>query len=174
MLTKIRGLAAFLAISGWADEGMWLFEHFPKQQVQAKYKIAVSDDFLRHLERASVRFNNGGSGSIVSQYGLLFTNHHVGEDCIQKLSSAEHDYMANGFFARDSSEEKACPDLEVNLLLSTADITEKVNRGIQPGTSSADANRMRKAAVAQIEKDCAASSGNRCDVVSLYSGGQYS
>jgi S1-C subfamily serine protease len=54
---------------------------------------------LAHLERASVRFNSSGSGSIVSPHGLLLTNHHVGEDCIQKLSGAEHDYMAKGFSA---------------------------------------------------------------------------
>ncbi len=64
------------------------------------------DDFLKHLERTSVRFNNGGSGSIVSTHGLLLTNHHVGEDCIQKLSTAEHDYMANGFSSSAANEEK--------------------------------------------------------------------
>ena len=157
-----------------ADEGMWLFDHFPAAEVQKKYGFAASDDFLRHLERASVRFNNGGSGSFVSAHGLLFTNHHVGADCIQKLSTAEHDYMAGGFNAAAESDEKACPDLEVNVLLSTTDVTAKVNEGIGPDTASAEANRMRKASTARIEKECAGSSGNRCDVVSLYSGGQYS
>jgi len=83
------------AICAWADEGMWLFDHFPKEQIAKTYGFTVTGDFLGHLERASVRFNNGGSGSFVSARGLLFTNHHVGQDCIQKLSTAEHDYMAN-------------------------------------------------------------------------------
>jgi hypothetical protein len=73
-----------------------------------------------------VRFNNGGSGSFISPHGLLFTNHHVGEDCIQKLSSAEHDYMANGFSSSSEGEEKACPDVELNVLLSTLDVTARV------------------------------------------------
>jgi len=162
-----------LAVCVLADEGMWLFDHFPSDQVRKKYDYTVTTDFLHHLERASVRFNNGGSGSFVSPHGLLFTNHHVGADCIQKLSTAEHDYMANGFSAATEADEKACPDLEVNVLLSTTDVTSRVNEGIGADTASADANRMRKASTARIEKECAAS-GNRCDVVSLYSGGQYS
>jgi hypothetical protein len=162
------------AICAMADDGMWLFDHFPKEQVLKTYGFTVTDDFLRHLERASVRFNNGGSGSFVSPRGLLFTNHHVGQDCIQKLSSAEHDYMAYGFSAANDAGEKACPDLEVDALLSTVDVTAKVNEGIAADAPGADANRMRKASIAKIEKECTTSTGNRCDVVTLYSGGEYS
>ena len=157
-----------------ADEGMWLFDHFPKDQVAAKYGFQATDEFLHHLERASVRFNNGGSGSFISPSGLLFTNHHVGQDCIEKLSTAEHDYLANGFQTENQAGEKACPDLEVDALLSTADVTARVNNGIGPKTAPVDANRMRKAAIARIEKDCVSSTHNRCDVVTLYSGGEYS
>lgn len=170
--TTLLGLA-FLGYL-FADEGMWLFDHFPKDQVAAKYGFQATDEFLHHLERASVRFNNGGSGSFISPSGLLFTNHHVGQDCIEKLSTAEHDYLANGFQTENQAGEKACPDLEVDALLSTADVTTKVNNGIGPKTAPVDANRMRKAAVARIEKDCVSSTHNRCDVVTLYSGGEYS
>ena len=173
--TVLAGLLAlFLALSASADEGMWLFDHFPKAQVEQKYQVKITDDFLRHIERSSVRFNNGGSGSFVSAQGLLFTNHHVGEDCIHQLSSAQHDYLGDGFYAAVEKDEKTCPDLEVNVLLKTADVTTDVNHGVQDSTSSAEANRMRKASMARIENDCAKSSGNRCDVVTLYSGGQYS
>ena len=100
------------AICAIADDGMWLFDHFPKEQVLKTYGFTVTDDFLGHLERASVRFNNGGSGSFVSPRGLLFTNHHVGQDCIQKLSSAEHDYMAHGF---SSANDKSSPSIFARL-----------------------------------------------------------
>ena len=174
MLTKTLALGFVFSILAGADEGMWLFDHFPRAQVEKAYRFTVTDDFLRHLERASVRFNNGGSGSFVSPNGLLFTNHHVGQDCIQKLSSAEHDYMANGFSAATEAEEKTCPDLEVDALLRTSDVTAQVNQAIRPETSAAEANRMRRASVARIEKDCSSSTGHRCDVVTLYSGGEYS
>ena len=168
------GLGFVFTIFAVADEGMWLFDHFPAARVNKNYGFEVTDQFLRHLERASVRFNNGGSGSFISPHGLLFTNHHVGADCIQKLSSAEHDYMANGFSSATESDEKACPDLEVNALLQTSDVTANVNEGINDHTPDAESNRMRKASIARIEKECANSTGNRCDVVTLYSGAQYS
>src|SRR5579864_6650323 len=110
MLIKTVALGFVWSILAVADEGMWLFDHFPRAQIEKAYGFSVSDGFLRHLERASVRFNNGGSGSIVSPHGLLLTNHHVGEDCIQQLSTPEHDYMANGFSAVTQTEEKTCSD----------------------------------------------------------------
>jgi hypothetical protein len=170
----MAGLGSFLMICAMADEGMWLFDHFPKAQVEQKYHVRISDQFLRHLERSSARFNSGGSGSFISPRGLLFTNHHVGEDCIHQLSSSQHDYLADGFYAATEQDEKTCPDLEVNVLLDTSDVTAQVNQGVKDSTPSAEANRMRKASMARIESECHKSSGNRCDVVTLYSGGQYS
>ncbi|HEX4594638.1 MAG TPA: S46 family peptidase, partial [Bryobacteraceae bacterium] len=174
MFAKTLALGFVLTILALGDEGMWLFDHVPKAQIEKTYGFNVPDDFLRHLERASVRFNNGGSGSMVSSHGLLLTSHHVGEDCIQKLSSAQNDYMANGFSAASEAEEKTCPDLEVDVLLRTSEVTGKVNEGIGTETPAAEANRMRKASIARIEKDCSASTANRCDVVMFYSGGEYS
>jgi len=174
MLTKISLLGLLLAGIAMADEGMWLFDHFPKEQVERKYGFRVTDDFLKHLEHASARFNNGGSGSFVSPRGLLFTNHHVAQDCIEKLSSAEHDYMAGGFESPAEADEKMCPDLEVDALLTTSDVTSQVNEGIHSDTSAAEANRMRKATIARVEKDCSTPKDHRCEVVSLYSGALYS
>jgi hypothetical protein len=152
---------------------MWPVNQFPRAAVQKKYGFDVTAGFLEHIQRSSVRFNNGGSGSIISPRGLLFTNHHVGRDCIQKVSSAEHDYVANGFYAATEADEKKCPDLEINVLLKIQDVTEKVKQGETPGADTAAVNQARKGAMARIEKECAAGTGNRCDVVTLYSGGRY-
>jgi hypothetical protein len=173
MRLRILPIAAVAAVCLWADEGMWLFNKFPKEMVAKRYGYQVTDAFLDHLRLASVRFNNGGSGSFVSPHGLLFTNHHVGADCIQKLSTAEHDYMAQGFFALSEADEQKCPDLEVNVLLGVEDVTGQVNSAVQAGATSAEANQQRKGAMARLEKECAAKTGNRCDVVTLYSGGEY-
>ncbi|PYX96300.1 MAG: serine protease, partial [Acidobacteria bacterium] len=83
----------FLASLALADEGMWLYNAFPAEKVQAKYGFAPSQQWRDHLRLSSVRFNNGGSGSFVSADGLTFTNHHVGAECVQQLSSAGRDYM---------------------------------------------------------------------------------
>src|SRR5436853_3035796 len=157
---------------------MWLTNQFPKDAVRKRYGVSVTDQFHDHARLSSVRFNNGGSGSFISPQGLLFTNHHVGRDCIQKVSSADHDYVAIGFYAASPADERKCPDLEVNVLLKIDDVTAKVKEGEKPDADTASVdnaavNQSRKAAMARIEKECASGTGNRCDVVTLYSGGRY-
>src|SRR6188768_1443470 len=171
-------ITLFLAVltaaqPGRADEGMWLLNRFPKEELKKKYGVAITDDFLQHLQMSSVRFNSGGSGSFVSPNGLLFTNHHVGAECIYKVSTKEHDYMKDGFQAKTAGDEKACPDLEVNVLLRIESVTAKVNEGVTAATAPADANRIRQANITRLESACNKATGNRCDVVTLYSGGQY-
>ncbi len=169
----LAACAVLLAARASADEGMWLFNNFPRQTVQNKYGFAVTDAFLNHLQLSAVRFNSGGTGSFVSPNGLLFTNHHVGADCIQKISTPQNDYMKDGFYAKSEADEPKCPDLEVNVLLKIEDVTAKVTSGVPAQTPAAEANQRKKAAMSQIEKECNAATGNRCDVVTLFSGGQY-
>ncbi len=163
----------FSSLPATADEGIWLFNAFPRQAVEKAYGFRVTGEFLNHLQQSAVRFNNGGTGSFVSASGLLFTNHHVGADCIQKLSTAQNDYMRDGFLAASQPDERRCPDLEVNVLRRIEDVTAKVEAAATPQTPPAEANRLRKAAMNSIEKACSASTGLRCDVVTLYAGGRY-
>src|SRR5438270_9116098 len=90
-------IAFCLSLSSFADEGMWLYNAFPKDKVKAKYGFAPDQQWLDHVRLGSVRFNNGGSGSFVSADGLTFTNHHVGADCIRDLSTGGKDYINKGF-----------------------------------------------------------------------------
>lgn len=178
MRSKKPVVALFLAATLFAstlpaDEGLWLLNRFPSKTVEAKYGFTVTDEFLENMRKASVRFNNGGSGSFISPDGLLFTNHHVGSDCIQKLSTAKDDYMNNGFYAATQADEKACPDLEVNVLLQIDDVTAKVNEGVTAQTPPAEANKIRRENMTRLETECTNSTGNRCDIVRLFSGGEY-
>ena len=156
-----------------ADEGMWLFNAFPKDKVKAKYGFALDQQWLDHVRLSSIRFNNGGSGSFVSPEGLAFTNHHVGATCIQQLSSGGTDYMKTGFYAKARSNEAKCPDLELNVLVGIEDVTSQVNGAVKPTMSTAQASQAQRAAMANIEQDCTKSTGLRCDVVTFYSGEVY-
>ena len=156
-----------------ADEGMWLFNAFPRDKVRAKYGFELSQPWLDHVRLGSVRFNNGGSGSFVSPDGLTFTNHHVGAVCVQQLSSHGHDYIKEGFYAKTQAEEAKCPDLELNQLVGIEDVTSTVKAAAKPELSSAEAARAQRAAMSRIEQDCASSTGLRCDVVTFYSGEVY-
>jgi hypothetical protein len=164
----------FLACSlAFADEGMWLYNAFPKEKLKAKYGFAPTQQWLDHVRLSSVRFNNGASGSFVSADGLTLTNHHVGAECIQQLSTGEKDYMKSGFRAGSLAEEAKCPDLELNQLLAVEDVTTQVNAAAKPEMSVAEAGKAKRGAMSEIEKSCATSTGLRCDVVTLYAGGVY-
>ncbi len=166
----ILALATPLAL---ADEGMWLYNAFPKDRVQRQYGFLATQEWLDHLQLSSVRFNNGGSGSFVSADGLAFTNHHVGADCIGKLSTSGTDYMKTGFYAKTQAEEAKCPDLELNVLTGIDDVTAKIKGATTAAMSTANAGQAQRSAMSAIEKDCATSTGLRCDVVTLYSGEVY-
>jgi len=166
-------LSAALALPALADEGMWPFNNIPSAALKQKYGWAPDQAWLDHVRLASVRFNNGGSGSFVSETGLVLTNHHVGANCIQKISSPEHDYVKTGYIAKSAAEEVKCPDLELNALEGIEDVTAKVNANVKPGMTDAQVLEAQKADQARLEKDCNEKTGLRCDTVTLYAGSEY-
>jgi hypothetical protein len=172
LLFLICSIVPFAA-SALADEGMWLFNAPPLKQLKEKYQFEPTPQWLEHLQKASVRFNSGGSGSFVSANGLVITNHHVGADCLQKFGDAQHNYLRDGFYAKTQAEEKKCVDLELNVLMSIEDVTARVNGALKPGMSSDAAAGARRNAIAQIEKESKEKTGLRSDVVTLYQGGAY-
>ncbi len=161
------------ALPATAGEGMWTFDNPPTKLLQEKYGFAPSADWLDRVRLASVRFNDGGSGAFVSAEGLMITNHHVGLACIQNVSTAERDYVKDGFYAPTRDQEVACPGYEVNVLMKTLDVTSQVLGAVRPAMTDKEAGDARKAATATIENECNARTGLRCDVVKLYQGGEY-
>jgi hypothetical protein len=171
-MTKFLLPVLLVAITpAFADEGMWLFNQFPKDRVEKKYGVRIQQPLLDHLRLSSVRV--GASGSFVSPNGLIFTNHHVVLGCVQDVSTPEHDYVTNGFYAKSLADEKKCPGAEANVLLNIEDITAKVKAAVKADPASAEANRERKAELARLETECGARTGHNCQAVTLYGGAQY-
>jgi len=156
-----------------ADEGMWLFNNPPLKQFKEKYQFEPTQQWLEHLQKSSVRFNSGGSGSFVSSTGLTITNHHVGLDTLQKISSETNNYVRDGFYAKIQADEVRATDLELNVLISIEDVTTRVNAAVKPGLNAEQSATARQKAIAEIEKESKEKSGLRSDVVTLYQGGAF-
>src|SRR5438067_7773045 len=172
-LVSLSILFVAIPAAALADEGMWLFNNPPLKQFKEKYQFEATPQWLEHLQKASVRFNSGGSGSFVSANGLCITNHHVGADALQKASSEQHNYLKDGFYAKTSADEIKCADLELNVLMSIEDVTAQVNAAVKSAMSADAAGKARENAIAQIEKESKDKTGLRSDVVTLYQGGAY-
>jgi hypothetical protein len=156
-----------------ADEGLWLFNTPPLEQLKTRYHFSPDAAWLEHLQKSSVRFNNGGSGSFVSSDGLVITNHHVGADALQKFSGSEHNCLRDGFYAATSAAEKKCYDLELNVLESIEDVTDRVNAAVPQGATPEEALAARRKAIADIEQESMKTTGLRSDVVTLFEGASY-
>jgi V8-like Glu-specific endopeptidase len=160
-----------------ADEGMWTFDHFPKDIAGKKYGVQVSDQMLSRLQQAIVRLESGCTGSFASPDGLVLTNHHCVASCLAQNSTAERDLVANGFNPKARENEIRCQGNQASVLVETEHVTSKVT-GALSGVPSADVARKRNEALTNLESTCEEASkkagkGLKCETVTLYQGGQY-
>ena len=177
-------LLAALALPMAADEGMWLFNQFPKEQVKKTYSFEVTDQFLDNLRLASLRIGSN-AGSLVSANGLILTDRSAVADCVAKLNSAQHDYVKDGFYAAAEAGELPCPGLEASVLVGLEDVTSQVKdtgpakeapknaKAAAAAEKTVDAMQKRNAAIARLEKACADKTSDTCSVVKLSSGERY-
>src|SRR5499427_8341464 len=162
-----------LQFTALADEGMWPFNNVPRAEIKKKYGFDVTDEWLKKVQLASVRFNSGGSGSFVSPNGLVLTNYHIVEDFVGEMSTPEKDYAKEGFLAQSQADERKVSDLELNQLISIEDVTSRVNGAVKPGMSDAEAFAARRKEITAIEAESTKATGLRSDVITLYQGARY-
>ncbi len=175
-MTLLRLLFSSLLLTAAAlraDDGMWLLNNPPLKDLKDRHGFEPTPAWLEQVQKASVRFNNGGSGSFASADGLVVTNHHVASDAIYKLSTAGHNHLRDGFRAKTRADELKCVDLELNVLMSVEDVTDRINAALKPDLPAAEAQVARQTVMAEIEKESLDRTGLRSDVVTLYQGGQY-
>ncbi|HEY8616818.1 S46 family peptidase [Phenylobacterium sp.] len=175
-LASTTAVAAVLGLAAGpvsADEGMWTYDNFPSAKVRETYGVTVDQAWLDRVRGASVRLTTGCSASTVSPQGLVLTNAHCVIECVQDLSTAQADYVKDGFLTATREEERACPGMQAEILTQISDVTDQVRRATA-GKAGQDFVRARDAAMAEIEKaGCGGDATLRCQVVSLYRGGQF-
>jgi hypothetical protein len=170
-------LACLAALPALADEGMWTFDNFPSSAVKQHYEADITPAWLDHVRLSTIRLTNC-TASFVSPEGLILTNHHCVESCLAELSSKEKSLVELGFVAADRSAEQRCSAQLADVLVSTENVTDAVSKAIA-GLGDTAANDARKRTLTTLEQVCEqastrAKSGKlRCQVVSLYQGGQY-
>jgi hypothetical protein len=155
-----------------ADEGMWLPNDFPSTRVQAAYGFAPSQQWLDRVRLGAVKLSNGCSASFVSTGGLVMTNHHCARECVQDLSTPRADHLEKGFFAAAPKDERRCPNIEADQLVSITDVTDRIHAATAGRDGEAFATALRQES-ARIEGACTTGSEVRCDVVNLFHGGKY-
>jgi V8-like Glu-specific endopeptidase len=173
---RYAALVAFTALpmsAAHADEGMWTFDAFPAAKMQADYGWAPDQAWLDKVRSAAVRLTGGCSASFVSSEGLILTNHHCVADCLQNLSTAKADYLKNGYGSGAATRERLCPGQQAEVVTSIRDVTPDIKNAIGAATGLA-AVKAKTAAIARIESaGCPDTRTTRCQVVTLYGGGQY-
>ena len=169
-LVALALLVGAFGIVPRAEEGFWPYNLVPKAAIKAKYKFDATEQWLKHLQLATVHFG-GATGSIVSPKGLILTNHHVGLRSLQQLSTAEKDLVKGGFYAPTPADELKVPGLSLRVLQSIEDVTAKVAEAVKPGMTPQEISAARQKAIQAIQGEPQA--GVNKQVVPLYAGAVY-
>lgn len=170
----ITALTALPLSVARADEGMWTFDAFPTAKMSKDYGWAPDQHWLDRVRATAVRLTGGCSASFVSAEGLILTNHHCVAGCAEQNSTAKNNLLRNGFVAGTRERELKCAGQQAEVVTSIRDVTGDVKGAVGAATGE-PAVKARNAAIARIESaGCPDKTTMRCQVVTLYGGGQYS
>jgi hypothetical protein len=177
-LLALLGLPALLAPPpALADPGMWTFHDFPSALVRRQHGVDIEQAWLDRVRTSVIRLA-GCTASFVSPDGLILTNHHCSESCLDEHSSAEQPLLKSGFLARRRDEELRCGTQVADVLMGMENVTPKVDAALR-GLDDKSANDARKKTLTQLEQACEDASRHavggplKCESVTLYQGGQY-
>ncbi|MCU0461171.1 MAG: S46 family peptidase [Bacteroidales bacterium] len=162
------------------DEGMWipiLIEKYNIRLMQEKgFKLTAEDIYSVNkacMKDAVVKFGGGCTGELISSEGLLITNHHCGYGAIQRLSTIEHDYLANGYWAMSREEEIPSPGSFITILKSMEDVTDRMMKGITDEMDSEARQNVLNANSDEIRKTAIEGTHYTAMITPFYMGNQY-
>ena len=169
---------SLFTLTGQADEGMWMLGNLNKQtrKTMKELGLQMPADKLYNpkkpsLKDAVVSFGGFCSGVVVSEDGLVFTNHHCGFSSVQQHSSVEHDYLKDGFVARSRAEELPNPELYVRFLLRTEDVTKRVLGAVKPSMNEMERSSAVDSMMMVIGGEVSLKDSTLLGVVDAYYGG---
>ncbi|WP_287682125.1 S46 family peptidase [Bacteroides sp.] len=169
---------SLFTLTGQADEGMWMLGNLNKQtrKTMKELGLQMPADKLYNpkkpsLKDAVVSFGGFCSGVVVSEDGLVFTNHHCGFSSVQQHSSVEHDYLKDGFVARSRAEELPNPELYVRFLLRTEDVTKRVLGAVKPSMNELERSSAVDSMMMVIGGEVSLKDSTLLGVVDAYYGG---
>lgn len=170
VLTLAAGAA--LPNEARAEEGMWTFDNFPIARANRTLGTNIDQAWLDRVRLSSVKFG-GCSAGLVSAEGLVMTNNHCVATCVANLSTQEINYAETGFTPRTREEELKCPGGTAEILTDITDVTQRMHAA-GAGLTGQAFTRARDAEAGRIEQEaCAGDPNKRCQVVTLYRGGQF-
>ena len=171
-------VCCFLTLAVQADEGMWMLGNLNKQtrRTMKELGLQMPADKLYSSKRPSLKdavvsFGGFCSGVVVSEAGLVFTNHHCGFTSVQQHSSVEHDYRKDGFVAHNRSEELPNPELYVRFLLRTEDVTKRVLGAVKPEMTESERAGAVDSVMFAISEEVAHKDSTLVGIVDAYYGG---
>ncbi len=174
------GMVVLIGNTVKADEGMWLLPLLNqlniKQMKQEGLKLSAEDIYSINrscLKDAIVIFGNGCTGEIISEQGLILTNHHCGYASIQKHSSPAHDYLKDGFWAKTLEEEIPTPGLSVTFLVRLEDVTNQVNAAITSQMTEPEREKAIEKISEEISKKAKEGNSYNAMVKNYFGGNQF-
>nr|WP_314436987.1 S46 family peptidase [uncultured Brevundimonas sp.] len=172
LLLASAAVLAFAATSARAEEGMWTYDNFPIARANQTLGTNIDQAFLDRVRLSSVKFG-GCSAGVVSGQGLVMTNNHCVATCVANLSTPQQQYGETGFTPKTREEERKCPGATAEILTDISDVTERMHKAGE-GLDGQAFTQAREAEAGRIETEaCGADPNIRCQVVSLYRGGQF-
>lgn len=154
---------------------MWTFENPPFDYLEKEYGFKPSQELMEKFQKSALKFGGGCSASFISEDGLIMTNHHCVRGNLASVQTGDENILRDGFYAKTPEEERTVPNLKVEQLMFTKDITKEIQSAMNKGKDDAEKIDIRNKIIDELKNEYSKQQpGLTFKVTSLYNGGKYS